>query len=348
MQSPNVNSTFATLTALGGTGGTGAAGTGGDGGDGRARVDGLRSGTTTIEGIIGGYGGSQFVGPAITSTNSSYVVGRGATGAPDPWVEAKIWNGTAFNNFTSTVDANGDFAINVSYSPGANYITVIQNTTNSIFVMSSAATWIMHALSMEDSATADDQIFAKAKMNLEDSATVDDFITKRVFIMLIDGAMLDAVTITDQISAFTSIDTLRDSTLINDEITFTVFRFRTVEDTVDIDDSISFKAFIRLNDGVRGDSVTVEDLISAKSIIIVESEGSASLDDFITPVVLRFRTVEDTVDVDDSISFKAFIRLNDGARGDSVTIADIVSKKVSIKIEDSASIDDFIFAFANI
>ena len=38
------------------------------------------------------------------------------------------------------------------------------------------------------------------------------------------------------------------------------------------------------------------------------------------------------------------MRLTDGARGDSVTVADIVSKKAFVRIEDSASADDFITA----
>ena len=85
---------------------------GGNGGDGRVRVDGLPSGDTAIQGLAGGYGGSEYVGPAITNVTGTYVVGRGnANAVPAATVEAKIWNGTAFNNFTSTIDANGDFEI---------------------------------------------------------------------------------------------------------------------------------------------------------------------------------------------------------------------------------------------
>jgi len=318
----------------------------GDGGDGRLRIDGLPQGVSTFAGITrpvsGGAQGppTEFVGPAIISANQSHVVGTAAAGAD---IEANIWDGTLFNIFSGTADGvTGDFELSVSYSPGANYITVIQNTTgDTVSVMSSAATWIMHTRSIEDSVTADDQIFAKAKMKLEDTTITEDIITKRVFIQLIDGAMLDAVTITDQISIFASIDTLNDSATVDDFIITKILRFRTMEDTVDIDDSISFKAFIRLNDGVRGDSVTIADLITTKSLFFIED--SASVDDFITPVLLTFRTIEDAVDIDDSISFKAFIRLNDGARGDSATLADLLSAKSSIKtMSDSATIADFI------
>jgi len=162
-------------------GGTGPA-QGGEGGDGRVRVDGLRSGTTTIEGLAGGYVGSEYVGPSITQFNSTHVIGRGNATST---FEAKIWNGTQFNSFTTTSDVNGDYVIPVIFDAPDNFVTVIQNTTNTVFVMSPAAAVIFYKRTMEDSAAVDDEIsffkFTTVFRNVDDdSALVDDFITFKV------------------------------------------------------------------------------------------------------------------------------------------------------------------------
>jgi len=215
---------------LGGVTGDPAPERGGSGGEGRVRVDGL-DGVTDIPGALT----SEYVGPAIVDVNGSGIVGRGNATSD---FEAKIWNGTAFNNFTATSDANGDFTIPVTFDADTNYVAVIQNTTNNVFVLSSAATWIVYTRSMEDSATIDDSIGFKITRTTEDSVTVDDFITA------------------------------------------VLMSFRTTEDIITIDDSISFIAFIRLTDGVKGDSATIAEKASAKSFFL--KEDSATIDDFIT------------------------------------------------------------------
>jgi len=126
-----------TIDASGGAGGNEALEPAGDGGDGRLRIDGLPQGISDFTGITVPSGSqgppTEYVGPAIILPNQSHIVGTAAANAN---VTAKIWNGAAFNTFGIQADANGDFEIPVTYSPGTNYITVIQNTTNSIVVMS--------------------------------------------------------------------------------------------------------------------------------------------------------------------------------------------------------------------
>src|SRR3989304_8318043 len=128
--------------------------------------------------------------------NVTHIVGRGsATGAD---VKAMIWNGTKFNNFTASVNGNGDFEISVNYSPNANYITIIQNNTaDTISVMSSAAAAIYYKKSIEDTIGVDDVIIIGKKT--EDSATINDSISFRVFIKLTDGTRVDSLAITDTI-----------------------------------------------------------------------------------------------------------------------------------------------------
>jgi len=57
-----------------------------------------------------------------------------------------------------------------------------------------------------------------------------------------------------------------------------------------------------------------------------------------------FYNVFDSAIVDDALSMNVFMRLADGAKGDSVTTADLVTTKVFSKTSDSATIDDSITA----
>ncbi|KKM74816.1 hypothetical protein LCGC14_1396610, partial [marine sediment metagenome] len=54
----------------------------------------------------------------------------------------------------------------------------------------------------------------------------------------------------------------------------------TTEDTVAVDDSISMRVFMSLADGLKGDSVTITDKTSAKSIFPIDD--TASIDDSIS------------------------------------------------------------------
>ncbi len=72
-------------------------------------------------------------------------------------------------------------------------------------------------------------------------------------------------------------------------------------------------------------------------------EDSTTIDESITTSVMYGRSTDDAVDIDDSISMRVFIRLTDGARAESVALADLVSFKASIMtLEDSAIVDDSI------
>ncbi len=121
---------------------------------------------------MGSTGGpTEYVGPAIITVNGSGIVG---TGSATSDFEAKIWNGTAFNNFTGTSDANGDYTITPTFDEDTkHYVTVIQNTTATVFVMSSAATWIVYTRTIKDSATVDDSISFRVFISIED-ATMGD------------------------------------------------------------------------------------------------------------------------------------------------------------------------------
>src|SRR3972149_6586892 len=76
----DTNGGVGTLDVSGGAGGPGGS-PGGTGGDGRVRVDGLPIGTTTVQGLPGGFGGTSFVGPSITGVNNTHVNGTGTTGS---------------------------------------------------------------------------------------------------------------------------------------------------------------------------------------------------------------------------------------------------------------------------
>jgi len=244
LQSSNVTTSVGTWNAVGGAGGDGqGAADGGTGGDGRIRVDGLPQGIAAIEGTING-APIPFVGPAITVANTTGVIGTAAAGAD---IEAKIWNGTHFNSFTTTADGvTGDYALSVTYYPGANYITVIQNTTGDTeSVMSSAALWTLHAKSTED-----------------DSASTDDSISFKVFISIEDGLRGDSLTIDDFIDKVI-VQFVEDSATISDSISKRVFY--SIFDTTLIDEFISAKSLIRLADGSWNSLKNILSSISAES-----------------------------------------------------------------------------------
>ncbi|MBI3027268.1 VCBS repeat-containing protein [Candidatus Woesearchaeota archaeon] len=139
LQSARVNTSSSNLFALGGSGGAGTSSrNGGGGGDGRVRVDGLREGNTSVEGVRGVYNGSTFVGPSITNVNFSHVAGRANVSST---VEVVILDKSSrTSKFNASVDSNGDFIVEVQHFSGLNYITVIQNVSSGLFsVMSSAA-----------------------------------------------------------------------------------------------------------------------------------------------------------------------------------------------------------------
>jgi len=85
-----------------------------------------------------------------------------------------------------------------------------------------------------------------------------------------------------------------------------------MQDSVTVDDSISFRAFISIEDGARGDSVTASDKLTIGLLM----EDTATVDDSISMRV--FYSISESASVNDSISFRAFISIEDGARGDAV------------------------------
>jgi len=310
LQSSNVTLTAGGLSAAGGTGGTGGVSgdsgtlTGGDGGEGRWRVDGL-DGVTTIPGVLT----SEYVGPAITDINGTHVIGRGAVGAT---VNATISSISPLTSFTDTVDVNGDFAIPVDFIEETNYVTVIQNTTALVFVMSSAATWIVHTRTMEE------------------SVAIDDSFSKKVFISIEDGITGDSVTLVDIVSAKSKFP-LDDAATVDDFIV--AVRLFQAFDAVTIDDTITFNVFYQIED-----SVTIDDSIS--KVFLKEIEDSISADDLLMAKTLY--SVEDSATVDDLIMAKSFIQLVDGTKAESVTTADKIFKKTFWFTEDSATVEDTI------
>jgi hypothetical protein len=271
-----------TLNATGGLKGNTEAG---DGGAGRLRIDGILPGVSDFTGItrptlLSTGGPTEYVGPAIIAVNGSGIVGTGSALAD---FEAKIWNGTAFNNFTATSDGSGDYTIIPTFDKDTkHYVTVIQNSTDSVFVMSAAATWIVYT------------------RTIKDSATVDDSISFRAFITIEDGARGDA-------------------SLLEDRVFFVVQQHST-DGSIDVDDSISFRVFVSIEDATMGDAVTLADKIFAKT----------------------FWETPDAATVDESISFRVFITIEDGARGDVVTTADKIFTKVTRSTQDSLTVDDSI------
>jgi len=104
---------------------------------------------------------SEFVGPAILKINGTHINGTAAASAD---IDIRIKHNGAFTIFTGTSDPiTGDWAIGVSYSVGDNFIAIMQNTTSdTVAVLSSAATGIMFVRTMEDSVTIDETISATA------------------------------------------------------------------------------------------------------------------------------------------------------------------------------------------
>ncbi len=78
------------------------------------------------------------------------------------------------------------------------------------------------------------------------------------------------------------------------------------DDSATIDDAISFKVFIRLTDGARGESVTVADQVAAFTKLDTLRD-SATVEDAIEKS-LKKDVNDDSVTIEDSISFKVFIR----------------------------------------
>ncbi|MEE8234562.1 MAG: hypothetical protein V3R41_07760, partial [Gammaproteobacteria bacterium] len=150
---------------------------------------------------------------------------------------------------------------------------------------------------ISDSATINDSITVGLKLG--DSATVDDSISMRVFIRLTDGARGDSATLSDLLSAKSSIKTMSDSATIDDSISK---KFpKDVQDSANVDDSISIKVFIRLTDGVRGDSSTVTDFVSLKAKNKSQMD-SATVDDAIEKL-LKKDVNDDSATISDSITY---------------------------------------------
>jgi len=227
---------------------------------------------------------------------------------------------------------------------------------------------------VEDSTSIDDTITKRVFFTISDTTSVDDPIAFKARMRLADGAKGESITATDLLFKKTFVES-EDSTSISDSITKRVFL--TTSDTMTVDDPIAFKARMRLADGAKGESITTSDLFILKTFW--EIEDSTSISDSITKRVFygisdsvtiddhtsfkaSIRTMHDAVTVaesdifvifitvvppdsatvDDSISFKVFISLTDGAKGDSTTVADLTSFKAFSNMYDTSSIDDSI------
>jgi hypothetical protein len=324
-----------TISAIGGNGQDCGSGPGsGDGGDGRVRIDGVPAGSDTIVGLDAGFGGTEFVGPAITSINPSLVIGTATALAT---VNATIQTpdfGTA--EYEGTADANGDFAIAVSFLSKTNFITVIQNTTDTNSVMSSASGHLLYRVSIVDSVSADDDIIKIGIIMKPDGIGVSDDISFKAFIALVDGTRLESITVRDTTFALTKI-LLTDEVAADDDIWKIGMK---MSDSLEIQDQIFAKAKIALVDGTRMESVTVMDTTFALTEKFIAD--SATIDDEIFVTIIKY--LFDDITADDKISSKAKIALTDGTRLESITVMDTVFALTEKSIEDSATIDDEISA----
>jgi len=94
-----------------------------------------------------------------------------------------------------------------------------------------------------------------------------------------------------------------------------------VTNSATVDDSITKRVFIRLTDGISGDSVAAADLVSFKASI---------------------KTLLDSASVDEFISKKVFVRLTDGAKSESTTVDDSLLLKGAILIETRNQLDELV------
>ncbi len=111
--------------------------------------------------------------------------------------------------------------------------------------------------------------------------------------------------------------------------------FYKIADTATADDKISGKTLVLIKD-----SVTIDNAITAITILFRFTEDVMSIDDSISTSVSY--NVFDSATVDDALSMKALISLADGAKGDSVTAVDKIFTKELILLKDSATISDAI------
>src|SRR3990172_2577357 len=335
LQSRNVTViTTGLIDARGGVGGPGAGSPGGAGGDGRVRVDGLPPNDVTINGLpAAGWTGSEFVGPAIHQLNRTHVIGKSGASL---WVNATILNNGVFTTFNAQAAADGDFEIPVTFQEGINYVTVIQNTTNTIFVMSSPAAAIYYKKSINDSVSVQDYITLVMQVS-DDMGTADDLVYKAPVTM-----RLSDLSIVNDVISTSTVRTLQDSATVHDYITLVM----QVRDDMGTTDDLVYKAPVTMrlsdssivNDVIRTasfrtlqDSALVDDILRARTTKPLKD--SALVDDTLNPSVLP--VLRDSATIDDSITTYVTIRITD-----SILVDDILRARTTKSLADSALVDD--------
>jgi len=199
---------------------------------------------------------------------------------------------------------------------------------NSSVVAESSIVLTNPTLKVRTSSTVADLLFKKTFWGTDDSASISDSITKRVFY-----GITDSVTV-DELSAAKSKYNVADSITTSDLI----FKnsFWNIEDSATIDDSITKRVFYTISD-----TSTIDDHASFKASIRTLHD-SVSIADLGISVFFINVAPPDLATIDDSISMRVFIRLTDGARGESVTVVDLTSFKALSNMYDTASMDDSI------
>ena len=179
-----------------------------------------------------------------------------------------------------------------------------------------------------DSLTTSDLLIQKTFWEANESASISDSITKRVFY-----GISDTVTIHDLSTAKSKFN-IADSLSTSDLKLSIFFLSVTPPDFTNIDDSISMRVF-----STTSDTVSTDDHASFKASIrtLHDSVTFAESDIFIIFITV---VPPDSANIDDSISKKVFIRLTDGTRAESTTIADLTSFKAFTNMEDTSTIDD--------
>src|SRR3989304_6265532 len=328
LQSRNVTLTATILSAVGGTVPVG--GTTGDGGEGRVRVDGLVGATNIPGGLT-----SEFVGPAITSTTTTNVIGRAGASL---WVNATIVYNGVFTTFESQSDANGDFQIPITITGvGEHYITVIQNTTNTIFVMSSAATAIIYVKKITDSAFVQDVLRATTTKPIFDSVNAeDDIITIGIRVGDDVGSADDIVykapatfdrkdsaTINDVLRARTT-KPIFDSAIVNDNLLATPGQI--LRDSATVNDVLRARTTKLLKD-----SATVNDVLRARTTIVLKD--SATVNDVLIPT--QGKILRDSATVNDVLRARTTKPIFDSA-----SVNDVLRSRTTIVLKDSATVND--------
>jgi hypothetical protein len=132
----------------------------------------------------------------------------------------------------------------------------------------------------------------------------------------------------DDIISFTATMSLNDSTTIDDLIRPRIIR--PVSDTALVDDTISKRVFYRLED-----TISTQDILSKRVTIAIKDE-MASVDDLIMIAPVTFRPSEAS-SVDDVLSFRATLTTKDAAMTD-----DRITWTLTRAFKDTVSVDDSI------